>query len=80
MSQSKISVLVKFFATLRKYGPKKEKITLKAGSTINKIVEKYNIPPDESLVILVNSRPHKTKEYVLKDGDICAIFPAIGGG
>lgn len=80
MNESEISVLVKFFATLRKYGPKKEKITLKAGSTINKIVEMYGIPSDENLVILVNSRPHKTKEYVLNDGDICAIFPAIGGG
>jgi molybdopterin converting factor small subunit len=80
MSKTEISVTVKFFATLRQYGPKKEEIKLKAGSTIKKIMEMYKIPSDESLVILVNGKPHKTKDYVLNDGDICAIFPAIGGG
>ncbi|MEJ2248112.1 MAG: MoaD/ThiS family protein [Candidatus Lokiarchaeota archaeon] len=80
MSQSEISVLVKFFASLRQYGPRKEKIKLKAGSKIKNILEKYSIPSQENLVIIVNGHPHKTENYFLNEGDIVAIFPTIAGG
>ncbi|MFW9820930.1 MAG: MoaD/ThiS family protein [Candidatus Thorarchaeota archaeon] len=31
-------------------------------------------------IILVNGRPHKDLNTVLKEGDLVSIFPPIGGG
>lgn len=76
-----ISVTVKFFASLRNYGPAKETLTIPEDSNINLLFEKYKIPREERrTIIMVNGRPHQDKSTVLKDGDIIAIFPPIGGG
>ncbi|MFX0042074.1 MAG: MoaD/ThiS family protein [Candidatus Hodarchaeota archaeon] len=76
-----ISVTVKFFATLRIYGPAKETLTIPKNSKINILFEKYKIPSEERrTIIMVNGRPHKDQSTLLKDGDIIAIFPPIGGG
>ena len=76
-----ISVTVKLFADLRVYGPDLTEFDIKEGSTINFILEKYKIPKnDRDLIIMVNGRPHIKSDFVLKDGDIVAIFPIIAGG
>ncbi len=76
-----ISVTVKFFATLRKFGPAKENLIIPEDSNIRFLFEKYKIPREERrTIIMVNGRPHQDKSTVLKDGDIIAIFPPIGGG
>jgi len=76
-----ISVTVKFFATLRRFGPAKENLTIPEDSNISLLFEKYKIPREERrTIIMVNGRPHQDKSTVLKDGDIIAIFPPIGGG
>ncbi len=76
-----ISVTVKFFATLREYGPAKETLTIPEDSIINLLFEKYKIPREErKTIIMVNGRPHRDQNTILKDGDIIAIFPPIGGG
>ena len=79
--QAQITVTVKFFATLREYGPINEVIKVPEDSTVNFIFEKYEIPQDERrTIIMVNGRPHQTPETVLNEGDTVAIFPPIGGG
>ena len=76
-----ISVTVKFFATLREYGPDKEVLTIPENSKVKLLFEKFSIPKDERrAIILVNGRPHKDLETILKEGDIISIFPPIGGG
>ncbi|NHJ21988.1 MAG: MoaD/ThiS family protein [Candidatus Lokiarchaeota archaeon] len=75
-----ISVTVKFFATLRNFAPAKESITLHRGSTVNTILEMYEISEKTKLIILINGLPHQTKETVIKNGDIVAIFPPLAGG
>jgi molybdopterin synthase sulfur carrier subunit len=81
MSNNMISVIVKFFATLREFGPAEEKITLPAKSNIESIFERYKIPKDNrKAIIMVNGRPHQDQETILEEGDIIAIFPPIGGG
>ena len=76
-----ISVTVKLFADLRAYGPDRTEFDIQTGSTINFILEKYKIPKDDKdLIIMVNGRPHIKSDFVLKDGDIVAIFPIIAGG
>jgi len=79
--KSQISVTVKFFATLREYGPSQEIIHIPEKSTIQLIFEKYKIPREQRrTIIMVNGNPHQDFNTVLRDGDIIAIFPPIGGG
>jgi molybdopterin converting factor small subunit len=81
MSDKIIEVTVKFFATLRKYGPEKEVISIPEHSKVKLLFDKYNIPEDErKAIILVNGHPHRELKTILKDGDLIAIFPPIGGG
>ena len=76
-----ISVTIKFFASLREYGPNKEVLAIPENARIKLIFDKYNIPKDErKTIIMVNGRPHQDLETILKDGDIISIFPPIGGG
>ena len=80
-NNKKISVTVKFFATLREYGPDKDILTIPENSKVKLLFDKYNIPKDERrAIILVNGRPHRDLKTILKDGDIVSIFPPIGGG
>jgi molybdopterin converting factor small subunit len=77
----KIEVTVKFFATLRKYGPAKTIDKYPKESRVEKIIEKYKIPKKEqNFIILINGIPHKQPESKLHDGDVVSIFPPIGGG
>jgi len=81
MNNKIITIIVKFFATLRQYGPAKEVLTIPENSEIKLIFDKYNIPKNERrAIILVNGRPHKDLKTVIKDGDLISIFPPIGGG
>ena len=81
MNNNSISVIVKFFATLRQYGPEKEILTIPKDSTVKLLFNKYKIPKNERrAIILVNGRPHKDLNTVIKDGDLISIFPPIGGG
>jgi molybdopterin synthase sulfur carrier subunit len=81
MNNKIITVIVKFFATLRQYGPAKEFLTIPENSEIKLLFDKYNIPKNKRrAIILVNGRPHKDLKTVMKDGDLISIFPPIGGG
>ncbi len=81
MNNNSISVTVKFFASLRQYGPDKDVLIIPENSKVRLLFEKYNIPKDERrAIILVNGRPHKDLNTIMKNGDIISIFPPIGGG
>lgn len=81
MNNNSISVTVKFFASLRQYGPDKDVLIIPENSKVRLLFEKYNIPKDERrAIILVNGRPHKDLNTIIKNGDIISIFPPIGGG
>lgn len=81
MNNNSISVTVKFFATLRQYGPDKEVLLIPENSKVKLLFDKYSIPKEERrAIILVNGRPHKDLNTILKDGDLISIFPPIGGG
>ncbi len=81
MNRKTILVTVKFFATLREYGPIKEILKIPENSKVKLLFDKYKIPKDERrAIILVNGRPHNKLDTILKDGDLISIFPPIGGG
>lgn len=77
---SMISVTIKLFADLTKFGPVKAKINLEEGSSINTILERYRIPKEKKIIILINRKPHYNHNSKLKNGDIIAIFPPLAGG
>ena len=81
MNETKeISATVKFFATLRSVAPAKKIITLVLGSTVNTILNMFDISEETKLIILINGAPHQKRETVVKNGDIVAIFPPLAGG
>ena len=76
-----ISVTIKFFATLREYGPTEEKIPIPENSTVQFLFEKYQIPEEERrAIIMINGKPHQDLNTILRNDDVIAIFPPIGGG
>ncbi len=76
-----ITITVKFFANLLEYGPAHSIIDIPEGSTINSILEKYNLPKDEKkFIILINRSPCYEKNFILNEGDIVEFFPPIDKG
>lgn len=70
---------VRLFATFRE-GRKKiyhmDSDKLKKASDVLDIL---NIPYEEVAIYLINGR-HSTLDDAIRDGDILAIFPPVGGG
>ncbi len=70
---------VRVFATLRQG---REKITMLSPEGIScagDILDRMRIPPAEVSILLVNGF-HQKPEAPVKDGDIVALFPPVGGG
>ena len=81
MSDNKnITATIKFFANLREFAPPKKIMTLPTGSTVRTVLDMVNISKETKLIILINGSPHKTRETLIKDGDVVAIFPPLAGG
>lgn len=74
-----INIKVRLFAALRKNRNKESVINLPQGSTIKDIIINLNIPESEAAILLVNGK-RANLEDCLKDNDVVAIFPAVGGG
>lgn len=70
---------VRVFATLRQG---REKVTMLPPEGIacaGDILERLNIPAGEVSILLINGF-HQKPETTVKDGDIVALFPPVGGG
>lgn len=70
---------VRLFATLRQ---NRDKITMMPAEGIacaGDILQKLEIPSEEVAILLVNGF-HKKPDTPVKDGDIVALFPPVGGG
>jgi molybdopterin converting factor small subunit len=74
-----MKVTVKLFATLR-LGREKEAIhDIEEGTRPKDIIEGLNIPLKDVTIIMVNGR-RVNAETELKDSDVLALFPPVGGG
>ena len=78
--KTNITATVKFFANLRASAPPKKIVSLPTGSTVSTVLDMFTISKETKLIILINGSPHKTRETIIKDGDIVAIFPPLAGG
>jgi molybdopterin converting factor small subunit len=79
-----MQIEVRLFATLRRCIPEmKEKGWIMAeiadGATIADLMQKLDIPVDETKVIMRNFRQADLTD-ILTDGDRVAFIPAVGGG
>ena len=74
-----ITIEVRYFATLRSKGIKKETIEVSDESTTSKLLEKLNIKKEDVAILLVNGII-QTSDIKLKDKDIVSLFPPVGGG
>lgn len=79
-----VKVEVRLFANLAKLLPpgsqkKRAEMTIRKGATINDLLDKLNIPPKVTNIIMVNGI-HQNRETELKEGDVVSVFPPIAGG
>ena len=70
---------VRLFATLREGRGKVQMLDAAGFSTAGDIIRYLQIPMEEVAILLVNGF-HKKPEQEVKDGDIVALFPPVGGG
>jgi len=79
-----MNVTVKLFSALRDHLPPGSEGGARAaefgdGAKVGDIIERFGIPDEGALIILVNSS-HATPETRLEEGDVVAIFPPVAGG
>ena len=70
---------VRLFATLREGRGKVRMMDAAGISVAGDIVRQLEIPAEEVSILLINGF-HQKPETPVKDGDIVAIFPPVGGG
>ena len=74
-----MKITVKLFATLRDFGPEIQEMNVPENSTIEKVVNYLNLPAEIPLLKIVNG-VHTDPQEMLKEGDVLALFPPVGGG
>lgn len=74
-----IEIEVRYFATLRKDGIKRENLTVRSGITAEELVDDLRISMDDVAILLVNG-VRSESDKVLKEGDVVSLFPPVGGG
>ena len=70
---------VRLFATLREGRGKLAMLPADQFVNAGDIIRHLNIPPEEVAILLINGF-HSKPEDTVKDGDILALFPPVGGG
>ncbi len=74
-----MKVKVKLFATLRKGRFESEIREYPPNTTIKNIVHDLKIPEKQAAILFINNK-HAKASQELRDNDVVAIFPLIGGG
>ncbi|MDD2446303.1 MAG: MoaD/ThiS family protein [Tissierellia bacterium] len=74
-----MNIEVRLFATFRKGRWKNKFIDFDDKSNIKDILDYLNIEEDQVSIALINGK-HSHIVEELKDGDVLALFPPVGGG
>ncbi len=74
-----MKITLKLFATLVRFGPEVQEIIVPEGTTVADVIKKTNISDKIPLLRILNGI-HVPADHVLREGDILALFPPIGGG
>lgn len=70
---------VRLFATFREGRGKVVKLEAAQYPDMHSILQHLEIPPGEIAILLINGR-HSNSQAKVKDGDVIALFPPVGGG
>ena len=70
---------VRLFATLRQGRDKIVYLAPEGLAQAADVLQNLNIPAEEVSILLVNGF-HSKPETPVKDGDVLALFPPVGGG
>lgn len=70
---------VRLFATLREGRGKVQLLAAEDFSCAGDLIAHLDIPAEEVAILLVNGF-HQKPDYPVKDGDVVALFPPVGGG
>ena len=74
-----MQVTVKLFAFFRDNRFKIKDFSFEEGTTVQQVIESFQIPVEEVGVTMINGR-HCGPDAILADNDTLGIFPMIGGG
>ena len=74
-----LKVEVRLFATFREGREKKYILELPEESNILTVLDMLKIKEEDASILLLNGRDGDAKR-TLKDGDVMAVFPPVGGG
>jgi sulfur carrier protein len=74
-----MKITVKLFATLRDFGPEIEEKSVPENSNVESVVNSLKLPENIPLLTIVNG-VHTDPKEMLKEGDVLALFPPVGGG
>ena len=74
-----MKITVKLFATLRDFGPDIQERSVPESSTVESVVGSLSLPADIPMLTIVNGI-HTDPQKMLKEGDVLALFPPVGGG
>ena len=74
-----MKITVKLFATLQRYGPESREMEIPENTSVNELPKMLDIPDKFTLLRVVNGE-HVDADYILKEGDVLALFPPIAGG
>jgi sulfur-carrier protein len=74
-----MEITVKLFANLRQGRFEEKTVMYPDGMTIDDILSEIDVPKEKAALIFVNSI-NAQSDYVLKDKDVLAVFPPVGGG
>ena len=64
---------------LKSYVGGKAEVAVDAGNTVRETMKRLGIPSELVAVVMVSDTP-KSKEYVVRDGDVVTLMAVIGGG
>ncbi|NLA13757.1 MAG: MoaD/ThiS family protein [Tissierellia bacterium] len=70
---------IRLFATLRDGRDKIIKLDSNSISLAGDVLKHLSISPENVAIYLINGK-HSNLDAPIKDGDVIAIFPPIGGG
>ena len=74
-----MKVTVKVFATLRHNREKEQLMDFDQGTTPRDVLISMGIPEENAAIIMINGRSVKL-DTLLKEDDVLALFPPVGGG
>ncbi|MFB6216321.1 MAG: MoaD/ThiS family protein [Candidatus Aenigmatarchaeota archaeon] len=73
-----VSVKVKLIGNLRKYGDHVNEMEVERGTRVREIVEDFDIPKDENIMVMVNEEP-KYMKYEVEEGDVIDVLRPVSG-